>query len=57
MLTILVGAAVGAVFLSLLLTPPEIYEDTLDPPTPDFRVRDADGRMADIFITRPKPTE
>lgn len=57
MLTILVGAAVGAVFLSLLLAPPEIRKDTVERRPPDFMVKDDAGNTANIFITRPKPEE
>lgn len=57
MLTILIGAAIGAVFLALLLAPPEIRRDTVERRPPDFMVEDDAGNIARVFITRPKPEE
>lgn len=57
MLTILIGAAVGAVFLALLLAPSEIRKDTVERKPPDFVVKDDAGNTAKVFISRPKPEE
>lgn len=54
MLTLLVGGAIGSVFLALLLAPPEIRKDTIERTPPDFTVQDSVGRTARIFISGPK---